>query len=288
MPAPPCPKCGASTIFAGYDPWCPLCGWNREEAGKRLRSTTRKAPLYYVFAMVMFGSFFRVWHEPQPFTLIIVFVLPLVPMLLLYASLRWSRNRYETAVRDFEAGVHSAARPKEAQAARPAAPDFKSLLEMPRPRPVRVSRKGRSSLLIAMTGVAAFDLIFLTHVWRSYRAAGSLSALPRADWVWMVFALAIALIPYATWKNVQRQRALLVTGEVAIAKVLRQFSNRSTFTIQYEFSDALGQKVTGLATDTTRSFYEGMNVPVFYDAQNPGRRVVQCESFCEVILPGPE
>ena len=288
MPAPPCPKCGAKTIFAGYDPWCPSCGWNREEAGKRLRKAARKAPLYYVFAVVLFGVFFRVWHEPRPSTLVIVFLLPLVPMLLLYVSLRWSRKRYEAAVRDFEAGARPGAPPQAAQERRAPAADFKPLLEIPRPRQVRVSRRGRSNLVIAMTGVAAFDLIFIAHLWREYTAAGSLAALPRADWMWMALAVAIALIPYATWKNVKRQRALLETGEVAVATVLRQFSNRPTFTIQYEFLDAQGQKLTGLATDTTRSLYEGMSVPVFYDAQDPGRRVAQCESFCEVALRGRE
>ena len=288
MPAPPCPKCGARTVFAGYDPWCPSCGWNREEAGNRLRRATRKAPLYYIFAAVMFAVFFHVWRDHQPFALIVVFLLPLVPLLLYYATLRWSRRKYDAAVRDFEAGVRPAAQVLPARAVKTAAADFRLLLELPRPRPVRVSRKGRSNLMIAMTGVAAFDLIFLAHVWSAYKAAGSFAALPRADWMWMVLAIAIGLIPYATWKNVKRQKALLETGEVALATVLRQFSNRSTFTIQYDFRDPQGQKVTGLANDTTRALYEGMSVPVFFDANNSRQRVAQCESFCEVILPGQE
>jgi uncharacterized protein (DUF983 family) len=285
MPAPPCPKCGATTVFAGYDPWCPSCGWNREEAGNRLRRAARKAPLFYIFAAVIFGVFFQAWRNPQPATLAIVFVLPLVPVLLLYASLRWSRKKYEAAVRDFEAGIRPAAPSQPARALSPAAGEFQSLLEMPRPRPVRVSRKGRSNLLIALAGVAAFDLIFLAHIWTAYKEAGSFQALPRADWMWLMLAVAMALIPYATWKNVKRQRALLETGEVALATILKQFGNRSTFSIQYEFRDAQGLKVTGLATDNTRSLYEGMNVPVFFDAQNPKQRVAQCESFCEVALP---
>lgn len=286
MPAPPCPKCGAKTIFAGYDPWCPSCGWNREEAGKRLRSALRKIPFYYVLTVVLFGMFFQVWHAPQPFTLFIVFVLPAVPMLGLYATLRWSRTRYEAAVRDSAAGVFTGAQREPAGSPKPVPADFKLLLEMPRPRPVRVSSRGRANLVIAMAGVAAFDLIFLIHVWRSYTAAGSFAALPRADWIWLLLAAGIALIPYATWKNVQRQKALLSTGEAALARVLRQMRNRSTFMIQYEFQDAQGQTVKGFATDVTRSVYEGMSVPVYFDAQDSRRRIVQCESFCEVVLPG--
>jgi hypothetical protein len=287
MPAPPCPKCDAKTIFAGYEPWCPSCGWNREEAGKRLRSAFRKIPFYYVLTVVLFGMFFHVWRELQPLTLFIVFVLPAVPMLALYGTLRWSRTRYEVAVRDSKAGVFAASQPQPAASSKPPA-DFRLLAEMPRPRPVRVSGKGRANLVIAMVGVAAFDLIFVIHVWRSYRAAGSFAALPRADWMWLLLAVGIALIPYATWKNVQRQKELLSTGEVAVARVVQQMRNRATFMIQYEFQDAQGQKVTGLAADTTRSFYEGMSVPVFFDAQDSRRRVVQCESFCEVVLRGKE
>jgi len=288
MPAPPCPKCGAATTFAGYDPWCPSCGWNREQAGKRLGAATRKIWVYYVFAAVMFGAFFRVWNNPQRSTLLFVFVLPLVPLLLLYASLRWSRGRYEKAMRDYDAGVRPDASPPPTQAARPASTDFKTLLEISRPRPVRVSKKGRSNLVIAMAGVAAFNIIFLANAWQKLSAAGSFAALSRADWLWLVFAVAMLLIPYMTWKNVQRQRALLENGEMALATVVRQFSNRSTSTVQFEFQDASGEKQRGLATDNTRSLYEGMTVPVFYDPQNPRLRVAQCESFCEVILPGGE
>jgi hypothetical protein len=249
-----------------------------------LRSAVRKIPFYYVLSVVLFGLFFRVWHNPQPYVLFFVFVLPAVPMLVLYGTLRWSRKRYEAAVQDSAAGVLAASEPVPAASPSEPPPDFRLLLEMPRPRPVRVSSKGRTNLAIAMLGVAAFALIFLIHVWSSYRAAGSFADLPRADWLWLALAAGIALLPYATWKNVQRQKALLATGEVALARVVRQMSNRSTFTIQYEFQDAKGQTVKGFATDVTRSVYEGMSVPVFFDAQDPGRRVVQCESFCEVAL----
>jgi len=282
MPAPQCPECGAKTIFAGYDPWCPSCGWNREEAGKRLRRATGKIPFYYVLFALMFGTFFRVWHDPTPATLMFVFVFPLVPLILLYASLRWSRSRYETAVRDSEAGVYASRHPVESQKA--PLPDFRPLLEIPRPRPVRISSTGRRSLTIAMLGVTAFDLIFAVHVWQRYRAAGSLAALSLADWIWLALALAIATFPYLTWKNVQQQKALLAEGEAALARVVGQMRGSSTYTIQYEFQDSQGQTQRGLATDSSRSLYEGMTVPVFFEAQNPKRRVVLCESSCEVIL----
>ena len=36
-----CPKCGAVVKPPGYKPYCPSCGWNREIAGKYLRSEIR-------------------------------------------------------------------------------------------------------------------------------------------------------------------------------------------------------------------------------------------------------
>ena len=213
-----------------------------------------------------------------------VFVFPLVPVIALYASLRWSQSRYEAAVREFEAGVYASRHPVEPQKTPPQ--DFRPLLEMARPRPVRISRSGRTSLTIAMLGVAAFDLIFAIHVWQAYRAARSFAALPRADWFWLALTVAIATFPWLTWKNVQRQKALLADGEAALARVVGHMQGGSTFTIQYEFQDSAGQTLRGLATDSSRSLYEGMTVPVFYDAQNPKRRMVLCESSCEVIPPG--
>ncbi|HUJ41915.1 MAG TPA: DUF3592 domain-containing protein [Candidatus Acidoferrales bacterium] len=284
MPAPGCPKCGAKTIFAGYDPWCPACGWNREEAGRRLRRATRKVPFGYLFFVVTFGLFFRVWHDPRPATLLFVFVFPLVPVLALYASLLWSRSRYEAAVRESAAGVYAGRHPAESQKTPPQ--DYRALLEMPRPRPVRISRRGRTNLLIAMLGVSAFDLIFAILVWQRYRAAGSLAALPLGDWLWFGLTVAIATFPYLTWRTMQRQKALLADGEVTLARVVQHTQGGSTFTIQYEFQDSHGQTLSGLATDSSRSIYEGMTVPVFFDPQNPSLRVLSCESLCEVVLPG--
>jgi len=42
MPVPACSKCGATTIYAGYNPWCPACGWHREEARRKLT-----VPVFY-------------------------------------------------------------------------------------------------------------------------------------------------------------------------------------------------------------------------------------------------
>ena len=288
MPAPPCPQCGAQTRFGGYEPWCPACGWNREVAAVRLRKSSRAIPLYYLISVVMFGTFSRVWHAPRPFTLLIVFVFPAVPLLLLYASLRWSQKRFERDLSDAEAGVRPAAPAGAAPPAPAPAADLRILKEMPRPRPVRMSRRGKINLLVVMIAVASFDFIFLVMAWKRHASAGSLAGLSKTDWMWMGIALLLALAPLGVCKNLQKQKALLESGEVALARVLRRMRDDSGATIQYEFEDPQGNKSSGMASDMTRSLYEGMSVIVFFDAQNSRRRVAQCECFCEVVLPGGE
>jgi len=288
MPAPPCPQCGAQTRFGGYEPWCPACGWNREVAAARLRRPSRAIPFFYLISVVMFGAFFRVWHAPRPFTLLIVFVFPAVPLLLFYASLRWSQKRFERDVRDAEAGVRPAAPPELAPPAPSPAADLRILKEMPRPRPVRMSRRGKINLLVTMITVAAFEFIFLLMAWKRYASGGRLAGLSKTDWMWTGFALLLALAPLGVWKNLQKQKALLESGEIALARVLRRMRDESSSTIKYEFEDAQGNKASGMASDMTQSLYEGMSVVVFFDAQNSRRRVAQCECFCEVVLPGVE
>jgi hypothetical protein len=288
MPAPPCPQCGAATRFAGYDPWCPSCGWNREVAGERLRRASRSIPLYYLLSVTLFGLFFRVWKSPQPITLLFVFGMPLVPLGLLYASLRWSRSRFERDLREAAVGVRPSAASGATPPALPVNDDLRILREMPRPRPVRLSRKGKTNLAVAMTGVTGFAAIFILRAYTRYVVAGSLAALSGADWVWLGVAFLLAWTPYATWKNVQRHKVLMESGEVTLARVLRHIGNTSNPTIQYEFEDTSGQKVSGMASDMSRSIYEGMSVIVFFDAQDSRRRVAQCECFCEVVLRGSE
>ena len=157
---------------------------------------------------------------------------------------------------------------------------------MPRPRPVRLSRKGRINLAIVMTAIFGLALIVAVRAYGRFAAAGSLAALLLADWIWLGLVVVIAWLPFATWKNVRRQKALMAYGEVTLARVVLRSGDQSSPAIRYEFEDAQGQKTPGMATDMAQSLYAGMSLIVFFDPQNPRRRVAQCEAFCEVELPG--
>ncbi|HEV2224057.1 MAG TPA: hypothetical protein VGR84_13745, partial [Candidatus Acidoferrales bacterium] len=63
---------------------------------------------------------------------------------------------------------------------------------------------------------------------------------------------------------------------------------KSNSIITYEFEDAEGKTIAGSGNDLTRSLYEGMSVPVFYDAQNSKRQIAACASFFEIVNPESE
>src|SRR5258708_5916326 len=52
-----------------------------------------------------------------------------------------------------------------------------------------------------------------------------------------------------------------------------QYNGRYTQSIQYYFRLADGKLIAGQCNDASRSLYEGMTVPVFYDAENPTRSI---------------
>lgn len=82
-----------------------------------------------------------------------------------------------------------------------------------------------------------------------------------------------------------KQKQLLAEGEMSMARVTDRVLARNGPNIRYEFITPLGEHFSGSAQDGTRKLSVGMNVPVFYDPQNPKRQLALCASFYEVTLP---
>ena len=88
-----------------------------------------------------------------------------------------------------------------------------------------------------------------------------------------------------------RGKALVVNGEIGIAKVVdQQLSRNSRYSggqaaIRYEFNDTYGHRHSRFVFDRTNSLYEGMTVPVFYDSRHPASQIAACEAMFEVALP---
>jgi hypothetical protein len=162
------------------------------------------------------------------------------------------------------------------------------IAEIPRPRPVRMSARGRMmativsvALLSSFAAYAAADLVMRKNARIPY--AGP-SQFP-------IFVLSIVFIMIATivMANViGRQKQLLADGEMCVARVVDRVLARNGPNIRYDFTTALGEHVSGSSQDGSRKLSIGMCVPVFYDAQDPGKQLALCASFYEVILPDSE
>jgi hypothetical protein len=58
--------------------------------------------------------------------------------------------------------------------------------------------------------------------------------------------------------------------------------------LTYSFEDAHGIRYQGACTGSSRELLAGMAFPLFYDREQPHRRVASCESDFEVVLPSEE
>jgi hypothetical protein len=103
-----------------------------------------------------------------------------------------------------------------------------------------------------------------------------------------VFALSFAFIAvfvFVMLNVIARQKRLLAEGEFAVGLVTKQWAARNGPNIRYEFSTPMGEHFSGISADGSRKLSVGMNVPIFYDAQNPKKQLALCASFHEVVLP---
>lgn len=80
-----------------------------------------------------------------------------------------------------------------------------------------------------------------------------------------------------------KDRRLMTYGEISIGKVTGLRFRRRSPIITYEFLDRSGRLVTTSSPDNTRSFFQGMAIPVFFNPENPEEdQVALCGSVYEV------
>jgi hypothetical protein len=117
------------------------------------------------------------------------------------------------------------------------------------------------------------------------RNAGSSYAGPSQFPVYALFFAIIAVFVFVMLNMIARQKRLLAEGEFAVGLVTKQWAARNGPSIRYEFSTPVGEHFSGISADGSRKLSVGMNVPIFYDPQNPKKQLALCASFHEVVLP---
>jgi hypothetical protein len=158
------------------------------------------------------------------------------------------------------------------------------LAEMPRPRRVRMSQRGKTIAVIVSAALLASLGVFVTGM--LVQPAARQNAPPPQ---FLTFALPIVLVLILVplmLRAILLQQRLLSEGELAIARVTKRWMSRNGPNIRYEFTTPLGEHFSRHASDASRQLNVGMSVPIFYDSQSPKEQLALCASFYELILPG--
>jgi hypothetical protein len=143
--------------------------------------------------------------------------------------------------------------------------EFPELAALPRPRKLKMTWKGRFYVVFALVLLSLFTVYGLPLLWTESQHRRT----------WSLVAPFVAIYGYslAFFRNRLRERRLLANGELASGYVTAQSNGRYTQSIQYCFKLPGGRLAFGRCNDASRSLYEGMTVPVFYDADNPTRSI---------------
>lgn len=247
----------------------------------------------------MFGGFitFMIFrsHMRNPYQIAILCGVPTLGIALNYFFAKRSLAKLQglpaptwrsgESLNDSRSGASSGARnSSESTSAvpQPTSAD-QALLRTSRPRQVRMAQRGKFSIAVIILVVLAFATPITLHLYAVWARTLSFATFAQKDWLSVGFAALILLIPFGFWRSQVRECDLLENGEIAIARVVRQWSDKDNASIEYEFKDFTGELQRQMGNDTTRKLYEGMTVPVFYDRENPKRQIPYCATLHEVV-----
>lgn len=262
--------------------YCRRCGWNRHVAALQIHSLQRLLPIF-LLPLLAFG-FLLVSHEDSwlPFLYVVIAgaVLCVAGVLSLGRSLERLARVEPLDAEQLKRSV--TADPSEEEEAR-----ARTLVGLPKPRPVYLSSSGRLYMVGVTLAGAILELILLWHL-VPWLVGSGWAAMRTADaWLMVLGALffpaAVGIVAY----GLARQRHLVAHGNAALAKVTRQWKVRGNSWIRYEFSVG-GATIAREAIDVSHRLYAGMVVPVFYDAADLRRQVACCAAYYQILIPGME
>jgi hypothetical protein len=273
------------TASAIGKPYCPQCGWNRDVAEKQTRLLLRLLPAL----VILFDAPLIVWifvgHAEAPMLAALAGI-AIVPAILVVLVVKGKIRLGASGPKKADAVLSRAGTTQIAAPNEEVAEQYKLLAELPRPRPVRMSRQGKMNVVVISIALIAFAAALIAmSVMQPAAGRSNATPLPRP----VIFVLPIGLvilIMFVMQRALERQYKLLVYGELAMARVTKQWIARNGHGIRYEFTTPAGENFSRMTSDSTRQLFEGMTVPIFFDQQQPKKQVALCASFYEIILRG--
>jgi len=261
----------------GYKFYCSQCGWDREIARAALVSFTRQS--LFVAALGLIVAVVVGIENPSERWAAGAILLAFSGLPLFYvASARLQLRKLnrlsvqpppqQTIRVALSDATPSPANDSKAMTFREK--EFPELAMIPRPRKLKTTWKGRGYWVFALAVVGLYTIYGVPATWSKFRSPHSWNGND-----FMLFVPAAMVYGYflAFLRNRFRERQLLAHGALATGYVTAQYNGPYTQSINYRFRRGDGAIITGRSNDASRSLFEGMTVPVFYDAQDPRRSV---------------
>jgi hypothetical protein len=260
----------------GYKFYCSRCGWNHELVREELLSTIKVSLVVVALALVL-AAVSRVRNPSEGWTwagILLAFSgLPIYYALSAFQQMSKLRSlSFQPATnrsRTFAVSeMSSSGVPTKTIAFKEK--EFPELAVLPRPRKLKMPWKGRFSVVFAMIVVSLFTVYGLPALWRAFNNP---HAAQGRKWSLVAPLAVIYGYSFVFFRNRFRERQLLANGELACGYVTAQNNGRYSQSIQYCFKLSGGRLAFGRCNDASRSLYEGMTVPVFYDPDDSARSI---------------
>lgn len=276
-----CPHCAYPgtrvSVIDGYKFYCPRCGWNHEIVRREL-SLTIKVSLFLATLGVIFAVMVRV-RNPSEGSIWIGILLAFSALPLFYAlsALHQVRKLRKLSFQPatYKAGTFTISETESlsdtgSNTIRFEEKEFPELVVLPRPRKLKMTWRGRVYFLLVLTVIGLYTFYGLPATWTEFTNPHSTRG---RNWTLLAPLALIYGYSFVFLRNRFRERQLLANGELTSGYVIAQNNGRYTQSIQYCFRLAAGKLITSRCNDASRSLYEGMTVPVFYDPDNPKRSI---------------
>jgi hypothetical protein len=270
-------------------PYCAKCGWNREAAVRKLTRITWLLPaLIAVFDLTGIVGLGFVKHNWSG--AILIATLPTLLLGFVYAGAKQGLTKLKMpqGTASSRSDAASFAKTADASVNQEKSQQYDFLVSLPPPRPVRLGPRGKIMLTVVLLVVFFLDAFLIWSLYGVWYGTRSFADFHGPQIFLACLTALIPCVPFFVRRGIVRHQNLMVSGAVAMARVTGQRTLKNNSVITYEFEDANGKTVSESGPDLTRSLYEGMSVPVFYDVQNPKRQVAACASFFEIVNPSNE
>jgi hypothetical protein len=271
-----CPACHIKakrvSLQNGYKYYCARCGWNVGVAQAALRSTIKTS--IWVLGIAAVVSVVVLLKNPNNWGIAVGVTVAFGGLPAFWIS----RARYDLRrLRNAQTATTVEPGPSSPRLEQEIWPTLESL---PRPRRLKLSWRGRVYALLAIAGGPSGLYFVAMGIREDRRRGGSVAS---DMWPLLLVVGVVGFYMFTFVCNRLRERRLLADGAVATGYVINQETNRYTQSIAYRFQDASGRAFTARCTDPSRSLYEGMTTPVFYDVNQPTHSIPLDCSLTKIV-----